>query len=213
MHIFPCLQVERVELTSRKNSSSPTLTWSSYANAPRAILLAPMHFTTTRSTHRSLGRRRRCSTLRPNTRLVPVCRVDDAPQHPWVPPTPPRFHPFPPPPTPHHPPHVARALAAALKRWRACTLEAASAEQDSSHESVFSASQLFHPLSPHSATPPQASDLGGNSDGTAIVAGSRNDGSGAAMRASALTRGQQHHMAHVPAPQFLELQLCIADHA
>jgi hypothetical protein len=152
------------------------------------------------ATHRSLGRGRRCSALRPNTRLCPALRVDDAPQPPWVPPTLHRLHPFPPPPTPCHPLHIARASAAALKRWRACTPGAASAaEQDSSHESVFSASQLFHLLSPHSATLPQASDLGSNSDGTEITAGSSNDGSGAATRASALTRGKQQCTADVAA--------------
>ena len=148
----------------------------------------------------SLWRRRRCSTLCPNTRLFPVCRVDDAPHHPWAPPPPPRLHPFQPPPTPRYPLHVARASASALKRQRACTQGAASAaKQDSSQESVFSASQLFHLLSPHSATSPQASDLGNNSNGTAITAGSCNDGSGAAMRASAITRGQQQHTANIAA--------------
>jgi hypothetical protein len=72
-------------------------------------------------------------------------------------------------------------------------------KQDSSQESVFSASQLFHLLSPHSATSPQASDLGNDSDGTAIAAGLSKDGSGAATRASALTRGQQQRMADVAA--------------
>ena len=202
VHIFPRLQVERVELTSRKNSSSPTPTWSSYANAPRAILLAPTHFITTRSTHLSLWRRRRCSAFRPNTRVFPVCRVDDAPQHPWAPPPPPCLHPFPPPPTPHHPLHIACPSAPALKKRRACTQGAASvAEQDSSQESVFSASQLFHLLSPHSATSPQASDLGNNSDGTVIAASSSKGGSGAATRASALTRGQQQRTADVAAQE------------
>ena len=148
----------------------------------------------------SLWRRRRCSALRPNTRLFPVCRVDDAPQHLWAPPPPPRLHPFPPPPAPRHLLHIARASAAASKRQRACTQGAASAaEQDSSQESVFSASQLFHLLSPRSATSPQASDLGSNSDGTAIAEGSNNDGSSATTRASVLTRGQQQRTADLAA--------------
>jgi hypothetical protein len=138
--------------------------------------------------------------LSPNTRLFPVCRVDDAPHHPWAPPPPPRLHPFPPAPTPRHPPHVMRASGAALKRRRACTPGAASAaEQDSSHESVFSASQLFHLVLPHSATSPQANDLGDDSDGTEIAAGSSNDGSGATTHASALTRGQQQRTTDVAA--------------
>jgi hypothetical protein len=172
MHVFPHLQVERVELTLRKNSSSTTATRSSYANAIWAILLAPTHFTTTLATHRSLGHRWCYSALHPNTRLFSVLRVENAPQHPWVRPPPSRLHPFPPPPAPRHPPQVARASAAALKRQRACTPGAASAaKQDSSHESVFSASQIFHLVSPHSATLPQANDLGGNSDSTEIAGG------------------------------------------
>jgi hypothetical protein len=61
--------------------------------------------------------------------------------------------------------------------------------------------QLFHLVAPHSATSPQANDSGDDSDGTKITAGSSNNDSGAAIHASALTRGQQQRTADVAAQE------------